>query len=460
MNLGHINIGASASASGKEAARELASRLLMAATPANHRCKHCEVLMKTARALVACCFPCLCFSTFSAAAESRSAEGAPLPLGFSVKLEPGAAIPIDGPQSRDFGAGAGGMLKAALGLGRVLDLQLSGIYLGFPDARVGTPGFSGAGGGARVLWPRDQSWIAPWADGDLLYVRTGDLDRFSFAAAVGVHVAVEPSRRIWLGAFARYVHVVQPTTLGFDNTAGKFLFLGISAEAGNSPLPDRDHDNVPDLRDRCPELRGSPENAGCPIKEAGGPKDSDGDAVLDDVDNCPAQAGPAALFGCPDSDGDGLVPPEDQCPEKAGEKGNHGCPVYKTIKVTKERIELGQKIFFAFGLATILPRSFPLLEEVALALKDYPSLRIRIEGHTDNVGSSAENLALSEARAAAVRAYLIEHQIAPDRTTSKGYGDTLPRETNSTPEGREQNRRVELVVIGGTTSTTHGHKPE
>ena len=74
-------------------------------------------------------------------------------------------------------------------------------------------------------------------------------------------------------------------------------------------------------------------------------------------------------------------------------------------------------------------------------------MRVRIEGHTDAVGAVEHNLALSEARAAAVREYLIGQGLTPDRLESKGYGPTLPLESNATAEGRERNRRVEFVIL-------------
>jgi OOP family OmpA-OmpF porin len=87
-----------------------------------------------------------------------------------------------------------------------------------------------------------------------------------------------------------------------------------------------------------------------------------------------------------------------------------------------------------------------VLKEIAATMQKYPDLKLLIEGHTDNVGSAATNLTLSDARAAAVRAALVsEFGIAGERLTTKGLGDTKPAVPNSTPAGRAQNRRVELV---------------
>lgn len=103
-------------------------------------------------------------------------------------------------------------------------------------------------------------------------------------------------------------------------------------------------------------------------------------------------------------------------------------------------------ILFATGKADLQPESRPVLKEIAAALKQHADLKILIEGHTDNVGTSAANLALSDARAAAVKAALVaDHGAAGDRITTKGFGDTKPTVPNTTANGRAQNRRVEIV---------------
>ena len=105
-----------------------------------------------------------------------------------------------------------------------------------------------------------------------------------------------------------------------------------------------------------------------------------------------------------------------------------------------------QGILFETGKADLKPESTPVLKEIASTLKDHADLKILIEGHTDNVGQPASNLALSEARAAAVKTALTTgYGIAAERITTKGFGDTKPSKPNTTPEGKAQNRRVEIV---------------
>jgi OOP family OmpA-OmpF porin len=107
-----------------------------------------------------------------------------------------------------------------------------------------------------------------------------------------------------------------------------------------------------------------------------------------------------------------------------------------------------QGILFATGKAVVQPESRPVLKEIAATLKQHEDLKILIEGHTDNVGSPASNLTLSDARAAAVKAALVaDFGIAADRITTKGLGDTKPAVPNTSAEGRAQNRRVEVVKL-------------
>ena len=105
-----------------------------------------------------------------------------------------------------------------------------------------------------------------------------------------------------------------------------------------------------------------------------------------------------------------------------------------------------QGILFATGKAEVQPESRPVLKEIAATLKEHGDLKILIEGHTDNVGAPASNLALSDARAAAVKAALVaDFGIPAERIGTKGLGDTKPAVPNTTAEGRAQNRRVEVV---------------
>jgi outer membrane protein OmpA-like peptidoglycan-associated protein len=105
-----------------------------------------------------------------------------------------------------------------------------------------------------------------------------------------------------------------------------------------------------------------------------------------------------------------------------------------------------QGILFETGKSDLRPESTPTLKEIAGALKAHTDLKVEIQGHTDNVGQPAANLALSNARAAAVKAALVgQYGVGEGQLTTKGYGDAKPVAPNTTPEGRQNNRRVELV---------------
>lgn len=104
-------------------------------------------------------------------------------------------------------------------------------------------------------------------------------------------------------------------------------------------------------------------------------------------------------------------------------------------------------IHFDTGKAVILPDSEAVLSQIQGLLEQRPDLKLRVEGHTDNVGSRPANQKLSEQRAAAVVNWLVAHGIDRSRLSAQGFADTKPVGDNSTEEGRSQNRRVELVKL-------------
>jgi outer membrane protein OmpA-like peptidoglycan-associated protein/tetratricopeptide (TPR) repeat protein len=106
-----------------------------------------------------------------------------------------------------------------------------------------------------------------------------------------------------------------------------------------------------------------------------------------------------------------------------------------------------KNIFFDPNKYDLKPESDAELTEVVRLMKDNPTLKIQINGHTDNSGKTADNITLSEERARAVTAYLVSKGVAPGRLSSKGWGDTQPVADNGSPEGRAKNRRTELKVI-------------
>ncbi len=232
---------------------------------------------------------------------------------------------------------------------------------------------------------------------------------------------------------------------------------------GCSPPADRDHDGILDADDKCPDVAGTKELNGCPDKDGDGIADSedkcpdvkgkaetkgcpdgDGDGVADADDKCPALAGTANRRGCPDRDGDSVLDAEDKCPDVAGVKEAQGC-LPKAVQAFAGVIK---GINFDTGKATIMKSSHKTLDGALPVLKQYTSLRLRIEGHTDNVGDSAANQKLSQERAEAVKTYFEKAGIDGGRFETVGLGDTKPIADNKTDKGRAQNRRIEFAVIG------------
>jgi OmpA-OmpF porin, OOP family len=223
--------------------------------------------------------------------------------------------------------------------------------------------------------------------------------------------------------------------------AGESAFKGC-------PPPDSDGDGVLDANDACPKEKGLVERKGCPVR------DGDGDGIEDEVDVCPAEKGIAELKGCPDRDGDGdeVVDRFDNCPTEKGEKDNQGCPkkVKQLVIITAEKLVILEKVFFATGKSTILPKSWPLLTQVASVLAAHPEIRkVRVEGHTDDKGKRELNLKLSQDRADAVKKFLTAKGVDGERLSAQGFGPDKPADTNATDKGRENNRRVEFVVDNG-----------
>ena len=121
-----------------------------------------------------------------------------------------------------------------------------------------------------------------------------------------------------------------------------------------------------------------------------------------------------------------------------------GNPILLDELTKKGRVVLNG-ILFDTAKDRIRPESTPTLVAVAKLMTEHPELKLIIEGHTDNQGVAAANQTLSTQRATAVKAWLVAHKVAGTRLESKGLGQTKPVGTNDTAEGRQANRRVELV---------------
>ena len=231
--------------------------------------------------------------------------------------------------------------------------------------------------------------------------------------------------------------------------------------------PDTDKDGIQDSADACPEVAGLAEFNGCP--------DTDGDGIADKDDACPEVAGLKTLGGCPDADGDGIADKSDECPTVKGAKENKGCPwpdtdgdgvadkddKCPTVKGTvanngcpevsdeamKKLNDYGKTILFNSGKSSFQKQTYPVLQAMSAILKEYPTAKFSLEGHTDSDGKDAMNQKLSEDRAAAVKNYLIEQGIEASRLSSKGFGESMPVDSNKTAKGKANNRRVEVKLV-------------
>jgi outer membrane protein OmpA-like peptidoglycan-associated protein len=334
-------------------------------------------------------------------------------LGF--KIEPGLAFPLTQQQSTRFDLGGGVPIKALYGLGQYADLTASVSFLGLPRSTGSLSSTTGTGwgygGGLRLKSPRDSEsfyGMSPWIDADALYVRTGELNRFGFAAGAGLAFPLGQARKFWLGPYLRYQQIVGSGSIGIDGRDAKVVLAGLSFEFGTSPM--------------------HPFAAAQPA-----------------VFLAPAVASPVAMTE-PDRDNDGTYDKDDWCPDVVGPFANHGCPVYEKVVIKPDKLELKDKIQFDWNSPRIEPASHAALDEAVRALQDNRSFRVQLEGHASSEGADEHNQTLSEERAQAVLDYLVSHGVGKERVASKGFSSSRPLESNVTASGREANRRVEFIV--------------
>src|SRR6266850_1821385 len=228
---------------------------------------------------------------------------------------------------------------------------------------------------------------------------------------------------------------------------------GATVDATGCPH-DQDGDKVFDGIDRCPDTP-----AGTPVDSFGCPADEDKDGVGDGFDKCPHTPPGTTVDanGCPpakDTDGDGVIDPQDRCPgTPAGSKVDQfGCiilfeeraPAPPGAPPAPRPTVILSGVNFQSGRSVLTTSSYAVLDQVAASLVANPEIRIEIAGYTDSTGSRVMNLRLSMARAGAVRAYLARRGVSPMRMQARGYGASGYIAPNATPDGRAQNRRVEL----------------
>ena len=262
--------------------------------------------------------------------------------------------------------------------------------------------------------------------------------------------------------------------------------------------PDKDGDKIADKDDACPEVAGLATLQGCP--------DKDGDGIADKDDACPEKAGVASNKGCPEIKLDLIDPATGNVLKSAAKKADgsyafdgeaynenqvfrlNGEPqdslkelniiiggAYrkaqridanypykynfpKTAKtedvaliLDEKEAEVLKKAFdnleFATGKDIIKETSYESLNTLAGLMTDKPNWRLKISGHTDNKGNANANMQLSKKRAEAVKKYLVKKGISDKRFKVEWFGPNKPIADNSTEEGRQKNRRVEMLII-------------
>lgn len=157
-----------------------------------------------------------------------------------------------------------------------------------------------------------------------------------------------------------------------------------------------------------------------------------------------------------DADGDGVHDRRDRCPDTPPdtEVRHNGCPLPElavqeaaAVAEVAEPIRVELDVKFDFDKDVVKPDSQDDIQSLADFMKQYPQTSTVVEGHTDSVGTDAYNQGLSERRANAVRAVLVEqYAVGAERVESAGYGESRPVADNDTEEGRAVNRRVEAAV--------------
>ncbi len=111
-------------------------------------------------------------------------------------------------------------------------------------------------------------------------------------------------------------------------------------------------------------------------------------------------------------------------------------------------VRLTSDILFDLNSTALRPQSQQVLTDLAVNFRQYPAETFEVDGHTDSTGTSEYNMTLSQRRADSVAGYLIDQGVAGGQITARGFGETQPKESNDTPEGRQINRRVEIHIRG------------
>jgi outer membrane protein OmpA-like peptidoglycan-associated protein len=290
-------------------------------------------------------------------------------------------------------------------------------------------------------------------------------DVFDFYKPHGLRIAAEMNGQAGIN-FDSLVETPMEILLGAKYRTRNDLIISAGAGPGSSSAVGTPSFRVfigiayDPITDSCPA--GSEDYDGYKDDDNCIDPDNDADGVLDEDDDCPNEPEDMDRFkdedGCPDwdNDADTFRDDIDKCPMIPEDFDNFededGCPEEgpgkASVKITDTQLLISSKVYYDYDKATIKEVSYPILDAVAEALNNNPGIqRVQIEGHSDNEGTEAYNQKLSEDRAKAVRKYLINKNVAPERLMYKGYGFSRPKASNRTEEGKAINRRVEFTIV-------------
>ncbi len=365
----------------------------------------------------------------------------------NVYIAPGL-LHFEGPETRETGidgGDTGGGLAVGLPFTERLNLEL---LMGRADVDYDLPGGRGSDD-AEILWANLMYEVGGGDGWQPFVLFGGGRTNIEFGNArselkdnqlnAGFGIMRQLGERFALRGDVRGVHSRN------EGGVSPFAFVALTAFLGERtppPPPDTDGDGVPDMNDKCPNTPpGTTVGAdGCEI-------DSDGDGVVDSADACPGTPAGVAVDsrGCPlDTDGDGVPDYQDACPDTpAGTQvDERGCP-----PELEETVTIDLNLEFDIDSAALRSAHYGEIRDVIDFMRQFPTSKAVIEGHTDNTGAETYNQGLSERRARAVRNYIeTDGGIAGSRLSSVGYGETKPIDTNDTAEGRQHNRRVSAQV--------------
>jgi outer membrane protein OmpA-like peptidoglycan-associated protein len=413
-----------------------------------------------------------CSAFVSAAVSLAVVSVAPRARGQEVLVHAtaGGAHALVQPQQSEYGFGGSGTVAPELVVSKAVGFQIElgamGLGAGSPpsDPRFASHGTGSAFGGMAGIRLRPFAADNPsgfWLDGNGGFVETGDETRPGFDAHIGYDWRMG-SGRLDVGPFVGYTQVMGSKDDVEPGDAHIVLFGmhgGFGAEAPLPPPGDRDHDNVIDPEDACPDVPGirtaRRETNGCP------PRDRDHDLIVDADDACPDTPGvltsDPSTNGCP-PDQDGSVQANDDCPEGTGIKASDlvsdACPKPPEVRLVGDEIVVNDVIHFDVDSPRVWPDSYPLMKKLAELIVQHPEiLSIDIEGHADETGTDEHNMMLSKHRAEAVKWMLVQFHISPKRITTHAYGEHRPRVNGHDATAHRENRRVEFLVTRAGAAT-------